>query len=127
MVKYTPDGRGSYLTNEWQDAVDNIYRCMKSNLLSVDNDSFFKEYGTLVEALRRNSPFRSGDGQLLWNGTFLSPTSTLLQLVGRYLSTTGIRVDIVNTEFIAELERIFADSGVPWSSEPLVPLIVVDR
>jgi hypothetical protein len=127
MIKYTSDGGGSYLRTEWQDAVDNIYRCQKSGLLTVDNTGFFDKYGSLVEGLRRVSPFQSSDEQILWMATFLSGTDKLHQLVEQHDAVVSFQRDVLNTAFIEDLERIFAESDVPWSSTALVPVIVADR
>jgi len=126
MIKYTTDDKGLYLHHEWQDAVDNIYRCVKSDLLLINNDNFFIKYDSLFEALRRNSPFDSKGDQILWNGTLLDRTDKLTRLVDKYIAV-GIRWDVVDTNFIEDLEDIFAEAGVPWSTEPLVPIIVADR
>ncbi len=127
MIQYTSDSNGSYPTPEWQNAVDNIYRCLMSGLLSIDNTSFFEKYGSLVEGLRKVSPFQSGNDKILWIATFLSSTDKLHHLIQQHGSLSGFQKDIVNKAFVEDLERIFAEAGVPWSSEPLVPVIFASR
>jgi hypothetical protein len=90
----------------------------------VDNTSFFAQYGSLIEGLRRVSPFQRGDDKILWIATFLSGTDKLHQLIEKHGSLSGFDGNVVNTAFIQDVDRIFADAGLPWSSEPLVPVIV---
>ena len=127
MITYTADENGSYPNSEWQDAVDNIYRCQKAGLLSVDNSSFFQKFGSLTEGLRRVSPFQNGDDKNIWIATFLSSTDKLQQLIEQHDSGEGFQRGVVNAAFISDLERIFAEAGVPWSFEPIVPIIVANR
>lgn len=122
MVKYVPDGRGSYLTLEWQNAVDNIYRYIKSDLIFVVNEVNCAKFGSFFEAIRRVSPFGRND-RMIWAGTILDPTEKLLTLIDNY-KDKDVRLGIVNPEFIEEIEEIFAKAGVPWSPAPLLPIVV---
>ena len=121
MVKSVPDGKGSYLTSQWQIAVDNMYRYIKSDLIFVVNEGNCAKFGSLFEAVQRVSPF-GPDDRMIWAGTILDPTEKLLKLIESYRDK-DIRLGVVNSEFIEEVERIFAKAGVPWSLAPLLPIV----
>ena len=105
----------------WQLGVDTIYRILTSDLIAVhkfvechDKASFFHAIWTL-------SPYESSGG-FLWNGTLIYGTDRLSDLIDVYFRGRGERNDKPNPAFTQALEQVFAENGVPWSDEPLLPV-----
>jgi hypothetical protein len=127
FIQYPTSSSAFSSVTEWQTAVDAIYRCTKSGLISVwhfglgcNNENSF------LESIRTRDPFDPDDDGLVWNGLFLCGTDRLTDLIARHFANPDDHSSTVNNPFIDELARIFEDAGVPWSSEPLLP-VLVDR
>ena len=99
-----------------------IFRTIKCDLVTVhkfvgchDEDSFF-------EAIRMLSPYGDTDG-VLWNGTLIYGTEKLDTLIQSFFPNASDDGDKPNSAFIATIEAIFAENGVPWSDKPLLPIM----
>ncbi|HZZ63845.1 MAG TPA: hypothetical protein VFE63_22220 [Roseiarcus sp.] len=106
----------------WQLSVDALYRTITCDLIAVykylncnDRDSFF-------EAIRTCGPEDRND-ILLWNGTLIYGTEKLEALARSFFDPLSQGRDDLNPAFVEALEQIFAENGVPWSNEPLLPIV----
>lgn len=120
MMDGIPDIPGGAV-GRWQLGVDIIYRAMTCDLIAVqvfvechDSDSFLR-------AIRTVSPYEDSGG-FLWNGTQIYGTERLSKLVNAHFPSVSQIRRTLSPAFIEALERIFVDSGVPWSDKPLLPI-----
>jgi hypothetical protein len=107
---------------QWQFGADMIYRALTCDLINVDVYMECHDRESLLSAIRTVSPF-IGSGGLLWNGTQVSGTKRLSKVVKEHFRSPDRREGELNPAFIEALEQIFADNGVPWSEEPLLPIM----
>jgi hypothetical protein len=120
-IDSVPDGTRS----RWQLSVDVIYRALICNLVVVHEYIECHDESSFFEAIRSRSPY-DGAGAVLWNGTLIYGTKKLEALGGSFFSVLSQGWDGVNPAFIGALETIFAESGVPWSENPLLPIVPVN-
>ena len=113
-----------YTRARWQFGVDMTYRCIKSDLIVVLAYVDCKDNASLFAAVREMSPFsrKGNEGGLLWNGTQIYGTTRLKNLVKAYFQDGDANTTTVNPSFIEAVEEIFAQSAVPWSDAPLLPI-----
>lgn len=108
----------------WQFGVDMIYRALTCDLIGVDVYMECHDRTSFLNAIRTVSPFKNSGG-LLWNGTQVSGTERLSEIAAPYFPSSGELNHTLNPAFIEALEAIFAENGVPWSDEPLLPITPV--
>lgn len=117
IASFTPETEA-----RWQFGVDIFYRTLTCDLVRVDVFMEARDRTSLIDAIRRVSPFENSGG-LLWNGTQVSGTDRLSELATAHFPSSGELNHTLNPSFIEALEAIFAANGVPWSDKPLLPII----
>jgi hypothetical protein len=121
----------------WQLGVDTVYRTVTSGLVEVEGGAGFPELASFFDAIRTLGPNdRSGSksstgefaytGPDLWNATQICGTKRLLELVKAHFPPVGEIRRMLDPSFIEALEQVFAESGVPWSDKPLLPITTPD-
>ena len=106
----------------WQFGVDMVYRTLTCDLVGIDVFMECHDRTSLLNAIRTVSPFIDSGG-FLWNGTQVSGTQRLRELVAAHFPSSGELNHTLNPDFIEALEQIFAENGVPWSDNPLLPIM----
>jgi hypothetical protein len=117
----------------WQLGVDTIYRTVKCDLVQVEGLAGFPDLPSFFHAIQTLSPddksgARSSSGEFaytgpeLWNVSQICGTKRLVELVKAHFPPVGETRRTLNPTFIEAVERIFAESGVPWSDKPLLPI-----
>lgn len=121
----------------WQDAVEVIFRLLKSNLvefwpsnplvsLGCEN---FEDYAL---ALSENDPYylshmvEINDEQYFrifehWSAPLLILTDVTKKLIDKY--QIGYSEENLSLPFIQEVEIAFVKNNVPWSDKPLFPIM----
>ena len=105
----------------WQLAVDSIYRGLAAGLIAVNDFGATSDRASFLQAIRALDP--CGDGAGFWHATLVYGTERLSKLIEVHFPLRSERDGKLNPDFIAALEQIFAESGVPWSDTPLLPII----
>jgi hypothetical protein len=106
----------------WQFGVDMVYRTLTCDLIRADAYMECRDRTSFLSAIRTVSPFIDSGG-FLWNGTQVSGTERLSELAAAYFPSSGELNHTLNPAFIEALEAIFAENGVPWSDDPLLPIM----
>lgn len=113
----------------WQAAVDTVYRFVVCGLIELpwkkqDDILNVENYSGFFDILKSSPP--DGDFQVEWFDE-LCPTELCKNLIDKYDLTDrlGFPDYDVCEPFINELESLFELHGVPWSDEPLLPILPV--
>ncbi len=117
----------------WQLGVDMVYRTATCDLVHVEGLAGFPDLASFFHAIQTLGPDdKSGatstngefayTGPDLWNASQICGTKRLLELVDAHFPPVGEIRCILNPAFIEALEQIFAENGVPWSEQPLLPI-----
>jgi hypothetical protein len=118
----------------WQLGVDMVYRTVTCDLVQVEGLAGFPDLASFFHAIQILSPddksgARSSNGEFvytgpdLWNASQICGTKRLFELVNAHFPPVGEIRRTLNPAFIEALEAIFAENGVPWSDEPLLPIM----
>lgn len=106
----------------WQYGSDLICRCIRSGLVKVWNfQTMCHDHDSFLLAIASVSPF-GPDGGELWNATFLDQTEVLRTLLETFFPTDKPYDPKLNPEFVSELESLFEQHGVGWSSEAILQI-----
>ncbi|MDO4907527.1 hypothetical protein [Neisseria sp.] len=136
---YILGGYMKILEEDWQCAVEFIYRILKCELVDVwphdilikGNEYSYDGIEGYCKELANHNPIN--DTPLVWTSPDITLTEKGQELVNKYLIFDGEysnKFD-VNCNFIEELEKIFDDYGVCWdeqsikfpiNNKPAVPL-----
>lgn len=116
-IESVPDGTPS----RWQLSADMIYRTFTCDLIAVYRFVECSDKESFLEAIRYCGPYEDA-GAVLWNTTLIYGTEKLEALARSFFAVLSQGRDDVNPAFIEALEQIFAESGVPWSEKPLLPI-----
>ena len=116
MLSIPTDDRG-----RWQLVVDLVYRTLACELMDVHSFMDCHDKPSLLDGIRKISPFEDSGG-FLWNGTQIHGTERLRAMLDSYFPPREQRDGKLNPAFIEALEALFAEKGVPWSEEPLLPI-----
>jgi hypothetical protein len=105
----------------WQLGADMIYRTVVCNLVAVNDLGACPDKASFFQAIQTLDPHDvSGAG--FWHATLVWGTERLSGLIEAYFPPRGERDSKLNPTFIAALEQIFDENGVPWSDKPLLPV-----
>ena len=116
------DSPALYTLARWQLGVDMVYRTVKCGLVDVNDYGAFPDRKSFYQGIRTLNPDdSSGDG--FWHATLVWGTERLSQLVDTYFQPRGERNNELNPGFLEAIEEVFAENGVPWSDEPLLPIM----
>jgi hypothetical protein len=105
---------------DWQQAVDLVDRALVCDLIDVHFFMECHDRASLLDEIRKISPY-ARNGGFLWNGTQIHGTERLSALIEAHFPPSWDRSHL-NSTFIEALEQVFADNGMPWSEEPLLPI-----
>jgi hypothetical protein len=128
------DSVPQYTDARWQLGVDTAYRTVTCGMVEVEGLGGFPDLPSFFQAIRTLSPDDksgavSSTGEFeytwpdLWNAAQVCGTQRLSKLVDAYFPPGGETRRTLNLAFIAALEQIFAENGVPWSEKPLLPVM----
>jgi hypothetical protein len=116
-IESVPDGTPS----RWQLSVDMLYRTLRCDLVAVYKYLGGRDQTSFFEAIRTHGP-NDHEDVVLWNGTLIYGTEKLETMIRSFFADLLQVLGDVNPAFIEALEKIFAENGVPWSEEPLLPI-----
>ncbi|RBP15901.1 hypothetical protein DFR50_107171 [Roseiarcus fermentans] len=105
----------------WQLGTDLIYRGLVCELVEVKDFGATTDRESFLHAIRSLDP--SGDGVGFWHATIVWGAPRLDKLIETHFQSPDEHDETLNPAFIAALEQIFAESGVPWSDSPLLPIL----
>ena len=114
------------MISAWQASIDFIFRCFSAGLIEIINHDHYSDQNALLDDLRSCNPFdrsagvRAGD--YAWNGIFICGTESLDLIVKRFFQNDDEDATNVNGSFVAAIEGVFEEAGVPWSGKPLLPV-----
>lgn len=131
------EGRGS--NEQWQLAVDLIYRLLISDLVSLlptsmlgvaGDELFFEKTLHFCRVLAQIDPegselyeIHSPEYGLPWPGFDLCLTEKTRQLIRKHgLFWEGAGDAPLVEGFIEDIEATFSGCGVPWSDQPIIPI-----
>ena len=117
-IKDFPDNTNA----RWQFGLDMIFRFNKGGLTYFDYCVNPHDVTELFRTLQTSNPF-FGQSGALWNGTFMSGTDRLRALVEKHFPSSQPYDASLNAEFVQEVEDLFQTSEVPWSTQPLLPIV----
>ncbi len=80
---------------------------------------------SFLHAIRTLNPW--GDGAGFWHATIVWGATRLDKLIEAHFPDLDQHAGALNPAFVAALEQIFAENGVPWSEEPLLPIAPAGR
>jgi hypothetical protein len=104
----------------WQLGVDLICRGLVCDLIKVKDYGATSDRASFLHAIRTLNPW--GDGAGFWHATLVWGAPRLDKLIEAHFPLPDQRDDELKPAFIEALEQIFAENGVPWSDEPLLPV-----
>ena len=134
---YTPMGFGRVgpgcTHDDWQWAVDWIYRLIKTDLLKLWPEGMLDGKGELTfdgpldfaQELAKQDPSsfeESTEKPVPWIGPHLCLTDKAKKIIEKHGMSDPLQDYGLNTAFIEEIEEMFEVAGVPWSERPLVPI-----
>jgi hypothetical protein len=105
----------------WQLGVDLLYRGLICDLVKVKDYGATSDRASFLHAIRTLNPW--GDGAGFWHATLVWGAPRVDKLIEAHFPPPDQRDDKLNPAFIEALEQIFAENGVPWSGEPLLPVM----
>jgi hypothetical protein len=112
----------------WQFAVDMIYCCIKSGLMTVWNEGWMKSVGVgcadnFALVLAKNDPFDQltfrERGAVFWLEPLLCSTDFCKNLLRKF-GVVDENAEIVCEPLIEEIERIFASHNLSLGRKPLI-------
>jgi hypothetical protein len=107
----------------WQFGLDMIFRLNKSGLTYFQYFIIHpNDVAELFQTLQSSNPFFGVSG-FVWNGTYVGGTDRLVALIEKHFPSSQPYDASLNAEFVQEVEDIFQSSEVPWSIQPLLPIV----
>ena len=98
-----------------------IYRGLVCDLIKVKDYGATPDRASFLHAIRTLNPW--GDGAGFWHATLVWDAPRLEKLIEAHFPAPDQHQDKLNPAFIEALEQIFAETGVPWSDKPLLPIM----
>lgn len=114
----------------WQQAVNEIGRCMLSGLLEIEGGGWLEAVGLddvneFLRALAQNSPYDEKNYEVVrvryWFDPLLCSTPLCRDLFARHFADEDA-LEFSCPDFVRELEHLFAIHGLEWKDTPLVPI-----
>jgi hypothetical protein len=110
-----------YTVARWQLGADTVYRTVVCGLVDVNDYGAFPNRSSFFEGIRTLNP-NDSSGEGFWHATLVWGTERLSELIDKFFPSRDSRDNELSPPFIEALEQIFADNGVPWSEQPLLPV-----
>jgi hypothetical protein len=105
----------------WQLGVDLTYRGLVCDLIKINDFGATSDRASFLQAIRTLDP--CGEGAGFWHATIVWAAPRLNKLIEAHFPPPDQRDDKLNPAFVEALEQIFVENGVPWSDNPLLPIM----